>query len=200
MRGASTTEQAAPCSEGRRSSPDANRQRGTPKIVTDRRAPPNDSRTTGARPCPNRPRFFLMAASTPPTIRSARHRMRCWTPGRGGSGPTASRSSASRKTSAAPTTTRPSPAASASIRAGQATSRSTRCWRLPGLTRPGSTSGPAAAATPCRSRCAVREVIAVDPSEGMLGVLRDGMAEHSIENVRVVHGALAGGRRSAASG
>ena len=35
---------------------------------------------------------------------------------------------------------------------------------------------------------AVREVIAVDPSQGMLGVLREGMAEHSIENVRVVEG------------
>ena len=32
----------------------------------------------------------------------------------------------------------------------------------------------------------VREVIAVDPSQGMLGVLRAGMAEHGIENVRVV--------------
>lgn len=35
---------------------------------------------------------------------------------------------------------------------------------------------------------AVREVIAVDPSQGMLGVLREGMAEHGIENVRVVEG------------
>jgi SAM-dependent methyltransferase len=35
---------------------------------------------------------------------------------------------------------------------------------------------------------AVREVIALDPSEGMIGVLRDGAAEHGIENVRVVHG------------
>ena len=34
----------------------------------------------------------------------------------------------------------------------------------------------------------VREVIAVDPSQGMLGVLREGMAEHGIENVRVVEG------------
>ena len=35
---------------------------------------------------------------------------------------------------------------------------------------------------------AVREVIAVDPSQGMLGVLRDEMAEHGIQNVRVVEG------------
>ena len=35
---------------------------------------------------------------------------------------------------------------------------------------------------------AVREVIAVDPSPGMLGVLREGMAEHNIRNVRVVEG------------
>ena len=35
---------------------------------------------------------------------------------------------------------------------------------------------------------AVREVIALDPSQGMLGVLREGMAEHDIENVRVVEG------------
>jgi SAM-dependent methyltransferase len=35
---------------------------------------------------------------------------------------------------------------------------------------------------------AVREVIAVDPSQGMLGVLREGMAEHGIENIRVVEG------------
>ena len=35
---------------------------------------------------------------------------------------------------------------------------------------------------------AVREVIAVDPSQGMLGVLREGMAEHGIRNVRVVEG------------
>jgi len=35
---------------------------------------------------------------------------------------------------------------------------------------------------------AVREVIAVDPSPGMLGVLREGMAEHGIGNVRVVEG------------
>jgi SAM-dependent methyltransferase len=34
----------------------------------------------------------------------------------------------------------------------------------------------------------VREVIAVDPSQGMLGVLREGMAEHDIRNVRVVEG------------
>jgi SAM-dependent methyltransferase len=33
-----------------------------------------------------------------------------------------------------------------------------------------------------------REVIAVDPSEGMLGELREGMAEHGISNVRVVPG------------
>ena len=35
---------------------------------------------------------------------------------------------------------------------------------------------------------AVREVIAVDPSAGMLGVLRESMAEHAISNVRVVEG------------
>lgn len=35
---------------------------------------------------------------------------------------------------------------------------------------------------------AVREVIAVDPSPGMLNVLREGMAEHDIQNVRVVEG------------
>ncbi|MCC7372996.1 MAG: methyltransferase domain-containing protein [Chloroflexi bacterium] len=34
----------------------------------------------------------------------------------------------------------------------------------------------------------VREVIAVDPSPGMLGVLRESMAEHSITNLRVVEG------------
>jgi SAM-dependent methyltransferase len=33
---------------------------------------------------------------------------------------------------------------------------------------------------------AVREVIALDPSPGMLGVLSDGMAEHDIHNIRVV--------------
>ncbi len=32
---------------------------------------------------------------------------------------------------------------------------------------------------------AVREVIAIEPSDGMIGVLREGMAEHDIENVRV---------------
>lgn len=31
-----------------------------------------------------------------------------------------------------------------------------------------------------------REVIAVEPSAGMLGVLREGMAEHAIENVQVI--------------
>ncbi|MGE3910416.1 MAG: class I SAM-dependent methyltransferase [Chloroflexota bacterium] len=35
---------------------------------------------------------------------------------------------------------------------------------------------------------AVKEVIAVDPSQGMLGVLREGMAEHDIQNVRIVEG------------
>jgi SAM-dependent methyltransferase len=35
---------------------------------------------------------------------------------------------------------------------------------------------------------AAREVIAVDPSEGMLEVLREGMVEHGITNIRVVHG------------
>lgn len=35
---------------------------------------------------------------------------------------------------------------------------------------------------------AVREVIAVDPSPGMLGVLREGMAEHDIQNLRAVEG------------
>jgi SAM-dependent methyltransferase len=35
---------------------------------------------------------------------------------------------------------------------------------------------------------AVREVIAVDPSPGMLSVLRDGMAENNIRNIRVVEG------------
>jgi SAM-dependent methyltransferase len=34
----------------------------------------------------------------------------------------------------------------------------------------------------------VREVTAVDPSEGMLRVLRQGMAEHAISNIRVVSG------------
>ncbi|MCC6177552.1 MAG: class I SAM-dependent methyltransferase [Chloroflexi bacterium] len=34
----------------------------------------------------------------------------------------------------------------------------------------------------------VREVIAVDPSDGMLGVLREGMAEHGVDNVRIVQG------------
>ena len=34
----------------------------------------------------------------------------------------------------------------------------------------------------------VREVIALDPSQGMLGVLREGMAEHGIQNVHVVEG------------
>jgi FkbM family methyltransferase len=32
---------------------------------------------------------------------------------------------------------------------------------------------------------AVREVIAIDPSEGMLRVLRDGMTEHAIDNIKV---------------
>ncbi len=31
----------------------------------------------------------------------------------------------------------------------------------------------------------VKEVIAVEPSDGMIGVLREGMAEHGIENVRI---------------
>jgi SAM-dependent methyltransferase len=35
---------------------------------------------------------------------------------------------------------------------------------------------------------AVREVIAVDPSPGMLSVLREGMEQHDIRNVRVVEG------------
>ena len=35
---------------------------------------------------------------------------------------------------------------------------------------------------------AAREVIAVDPSQGMLGVLREGTAEHGISNLRVVEG------------
>ena len=34
----------------------------------------------------------------------------------------------------------------------------------------------------------VREVVAVDPSAAMLEVLRDGMREHGIANVRVVEG------------
>jgi SAM-dependent methyltransferase len=34
----------------------------------------------------------------------------------------------------------------------------------------------------------VREVIAVDPSHGMLSVLRDGMREHGIDNIRVIEG------------
>jgi SAM-dependent methyltransferase len=34
----------------------------------------------------------------------------------------------------------------------------------------------------------VQQVIAVDPSEGMLRVLREGMAEHAIDNIRVVVG------------
>lgn len=35
---------------------------------------------------------------------------------------------------------------------------------------------------------AVREVIAVEPSPGMLEVLRDGIAEHGVPNVRIVEG------------
>ena len=35
---------------------------------------------------------------------------------------------------------------------------------------------------------AVRQVVALDPSEGMLGILREGMAEHGIGNVRIVPG------------
>jgi SAM-dependent methyltransferase len=34
----------------------------------------------------------------------------------------------------------------------------------------------------------LREVVALDPSEGMLRVLREGMAEHGIDNIRVVAG------------
>ena len=33
-----------------------------------------------------------------------------------------------------------------------------------------------------------REVIAVEPSDGMLGVLREAMAEHAVANIRVVQG------------
>jgi SAM-dependent methyltransferase len=33
-----------------------------------------------------------------------------------------------------------------------------------------------------------RQVIAIDPSEGMLNVLRDGLAEHGIRNVEVING------------
>ena len=43
----------------------------------------------------------------------------------------------------------------------------------------------------------VREVIAVDPSEGMLRVLREGMAEHGIDNIRVVAGRWPASRRRA---
>ncbi len=35
---------------------------------------------------------------------------------------------------------------------------------------------------------AAREVIALDPSDGMLAVLREGMAEHGIDNIRIVQG------------
>jgi SAM-dependent methyltransferase len=35
---------------------------------------------------------------------------------------------------------------------------------------------------------AVREVIALDPSDGMVSVLREGVAEHGIENVRIMQG------------
>lgn len=35
---------------------------------------------------------------------------------------------------------------------------------------------------------AVKEVVALDPSKGMLNVLREGLAEHSLHNVRVVEG------------
>jgi SAM-dependent methyltransferase len=35
---------------------------------------------------------------------------------------------------------------------------------------------------------AVREVVAIDPSAGMLRVLRDGMTEHAIDNIKVVNG------------
>jgi len=43
------------------------------------------------------------------------------------------------------------------------------------------------------------EVVCVDPSDGMLEVLRDGLAAHGIENVRVVHGRwpMAGFERAA---
>jgi molybdenum cofactor cytidylyltransferase len=34
----------------------------------------------------------------------------------------------------------------------------------------------------------VQEVIAVDPSDGMLGALREAMTEHGIENIRILHG------------
>lgn len=59
---------------------------------------------------------------------------------------------------------------------------------LRGIARPGDTwldigAGGGRYALPLALR--VREVIAVEPSGGMLGVLREGMAEHSIENVRV---------------
>src|SRR5437667_9425258 len=33
-----------------------------------------------------------------------------------------------------------------------------------------------------------RQVIAIDPSEGMLSVLREGMAEHDISNIEVING------------
>lgn len=43
-----------------------------------------------------------------------------------------------------------------------------------------------------------REVVALDPSEGMLDVLREGMAEHRINNVRIVHSRWPGAERPAA--
>jgi SAM-dependent methyltransferase len=59
---------------------------------------------------------------------------------------------------------------------------------LRGLTRPDDTwldigAGGGRYALPLALK--VREVIAVEPSEGMIGVLREGMVEHGIENIRI---------------
>ena len=52
----------------------------------------------------------------------------------------------------------------------------------------GWTSAQVPGGTRSRSRRRCSEVIALDPSPGMLGGLRDGMAQHGIANVRVVEG------------
>ena len=47
---------------------------------------------------------------------------------------------------------------------------------------------PAPAATRCRWRASVREVVALDPSASMLGALREGAREFGVTNVRAVEG------------
>ena len=194
---------ARPCSPDRRAP--VRRNRGAQSRLASRPQPGGSStkRPAIAASVPASsviPSSFAGSTSKATTPTSTpRRTSRAWPslPGPIGSGATASRSIASARRRTAPTSTPPSARSSATTRIGSVIPCSTPCAAHARARRhlAGYRSRGRAV------RIAAREigaelVLAIDPSASMLGVLREGMAAHGIDNVARPRRPLAGGPRS----